>query len=477
MLNTRKGSARHTVPLMILGLVLLDGCTQNPPSPLEKHLLEEFAGSYSLDEPQAERTREYILVADEFEVTQPDGRRLAVWSYNGEVPAPTLRLKLGERLRVVFTNNLPQRTTIHWHGIRVPNAMDGVPGVTQPPIEPGDTFIYEFVPKDAGTFWFHPHHRSSEQVERGLFGAVIVEDPEPLPYSQDVLWILDDWLLDSKGAIDERFVTRRDLAHDGRWGNLITVNGTTNTTLNAKVGERIRLRLLNSANGRIFRPDLQNLDATIIAVDGMYAGRPLPYQGFELAPGNRVDLDITIRKKDAGKTIQIKDGYTRRPYPLATIIISPEVVATPSFQSPARAKMPDWSSAKSAPVHLHFELDSRRGGPHGIEWTLNNLVYDDKHKDALILGRWNQMRFTNHSYRLHPMHIHGMFFKVLARNGKPVNEPYWRDTVLLKRKESVDIGLVPLDEGEWLLHCHILEHAAAGMRTRVTVREPRGWFW
>src|SRR5207249_6543867 len=165
--------------------------------------------------------------------------------------------------------------------------MDGVPGVTQPAVQPGETFVYEFTPKDAGTFWFHPHVRASEQVERGLFGVLVVEDVEPRPYSQDVMWVLDDWLLTSEGEIFPQFNTRHDLAHDGRWGNVVTVNGRTREQLFVKAGERIRLRLLNVANGRVFRPDLSGLDAKVIAVDGMYAARPVDPVGFELAPGNR----------------------------------------------------------------------------------------------------------------------------------------------------------------------------------------------
>jgi FtsP/CotA-like multicopper oxidase with cupredoxin domain len=104
---------------------------------------------------------------------------LKVWAYNGQVPGPVLRVRLGETLRVHFTNNLPEETTIHWHGVRLPNAMDGVPGVTQPPVPPAGEFVYEFTPKDAGTFWFHPHVRASEQVERGLYGVLVVEDASP----------------------------------------------------------------------------------------------------------------------------------------------------------------------------------------------------------------------------------------------------------------------------------------------------------
>src|SRR5947199_1372705 len=222
--------------------------------------LREFAGSYPADATPVGVTREFSLTAAPATVALLDGRPLQVWASTGQVPGPVLPVRLAETVLATLTNRLPQPTTIHWHGVRVPNAMDGVPGVTQPPVQPGETFVYEFTPKDAGTFWFHPHVRSSEQIERGLFGALIVEDAQPSPYSQDVLWVLDDWLLTPQGQIFPGFNTRHDLAHDGRWGNVVTVNGHTREELRANPGERIRLRLLNVANGRVFRPDFTALD-------------------------------------------------------------------------------------------------------------------------------------------------------------------------------------------------------------------------
>jgi len=129
----------------------------------------------------------FELLAAPAELALVDGGKLRVWAYNGQVPGPTFRVRLGETVRVNFTNRLPQATTVHWHGVRVPNGMDGVPHVTQGPVEPGESFIYEFTPKDAGTFWFHPHVRSSEQVERGLYGVLVVEDEKPAPYDRDVV--------------------------------------------------------------------------------------------------------------------------------------------------------------------------------------------------------------------------------------------------------------------------------------------------
>lgn len=469
--------ARRPGPLRLIGFaaicLALAGCDSSSPQ------VREFRGAYPETVHATGPVREFAITAAPAQVTFPDGRQLAVWAYNGQVPGPTLRVRLGETVRATFTNHLAEPSTIHWHGVRLPNAMDGVPNVTQPPVEPGGTFVYEFTPKDAGTFWFHPHIRSPEQIERGLFGVLIVDDETPPPYTRDVLWVLDDWLLDATGQIAPNFVTRHDLAHDGRWGNVATVNGSTQTVLDVQPGERIRLRLLDVANGRVFAPDLSGLDAKVIAVDGLYAGRPLDPAGFVMAPGNRLDLDITIPAALRGQRIVVQDRFTRQPFALATIAVADaDPVATPDFPSPAVAHVPAWADTADIAPRLTFKLDARTGGPYGVEWTINDHAMDHAHDlhdhtapYALPRGQWSKLRFENVSFRLHPMHMHGLFFKVLARNGAPVDEPYFRDTVLLRPKETVDVGTVPLDAGRWMAHCHILEHAEAGMMTLVEVAD------
>ncbi len=466
----------------LLVLAVVAGCRSEPADPAARRLAaleREFAGSYPLDVRERRGAlREYELTAAPTVLPLLDGRPLAVWAYNGQVPGPIFHATVGERLRVRFTNRLPTETTVHWHGVRVPNPMDGAPGLTQAPVRPGESFVYEFVPKDAGTFWFHPHLRSSEQVERGLFGVLVIDEPTPPGFTRDAVWVLDDWRLGADGQIDPRFNTTHDLMHDGRWGNVATVNGRMRETLTVRPGERLRLRLVNTANGRVFKPDFSGLAAEVIAVDGMYSARPLPPAGFEIAPGNRLDLDVTIPRDAAGRRVQVVDRFTREPFPLAAIEVAGDPVATPTFASPARAPVPAWRDALATEPTKTIELNSKRGGPFGITWMLNGEAYadplDHSHHQgfALPLGRFAHLRFTNVSYRLHPMHVHGMFFRVLARNGTPVDEPYWRDTTLVHAQETVDVGLVPVDEGKWMLHCHVLEHAEAGMMTTVEVFAP-----
>lgn len=455
--------------LIVLVVVCLAACA-TPPPPEQRPLLAEFAGAYPAESGRPDATREFELVAAPATLALLDGRPLAVWAYDGQVPGPTLRVRLGERMRVVFTNGLPVETTVHWHGVRVPNVMDGAAGVTQPPVPPGGRFVYEFVPKDAGTFWFHPHIRSSEQVERGLFGVLVVEDPSPPPYSRDVVWVVDDWRLARDGQIDPSFNTPHDLAHDGRWGNVVTVNGRTAAELVVRPGERVRLRLVNTANGRVFRLDWAGLDAKIVAVDGMYARAPVDPAGFELSPGNRLDLDVRIPAMGPDRWV-VTDRFTRSQFPVATIRAVGEPVVTPDFPAPAGAHVPAWREAAVIAPTKEYALTARQGGPFGIEWMLGDDGPHAHHAGALLRrARFAKLRFTNETYRLHPMHVHGMFFKVLARNGTAVDEPFWRDTALVHARETVDVGTVPLDVGRWMLHCHVLEHQEAGMMTTVEVR-------
>ncbi len=454
----RRGAARlarPAAPLLLLATLLAtDGCRE-----------------------RGGKVHEVDLVAAPARLALIDGQELDVWAYDGRVPGPTYRIRLGDTLRVRFTNRLPQPTTVHWHGVRVPNAMDGVPGVTQPPVEPGGTFTYELTPPDAGTYWFHPHVRSSEQVERGLFGVLIVEDREPLPYARDETWVLDDVRLGEDGQISPAFNTRHDLAHDGRWGSVVLVNGRRGSELHVTPGERVRLRLVNVANGRVFAPDFSPLDAQIVAVDGLYTARPLPAVGFELAPGNRADLDLAVPASLAGRRIEIWDRFTRRPFPLAAIVVgSGSPVATPDFPLPSRALDAAWSLPADSPVRAEMRLNARAGGDFGIEWTINDTAMaHGEHGShapafALPLGETSRVHFRNESYRLHPMHLHGMFFRVRARNGVPVDEPFTRDTVLVHSKETVEVAVRPLDAGLWMAHCHVLEHAEAGMMTLLDVR-------
>ena len=393
-----------------------------------------------------------------------------VWAYNGSIPGPTIHGRKGQTIEVEFVNNLDEPSSIHWHGLIVDNAMDGVPGVTQDPVKPGESFTYRLKLQDAGTYWYHPHLNSSEQLGRGLNGALIVEPNEKLPWSQDIVWLIDDWLLEKTGSIYPRFNTGHDLMHDGRWGNVVTINGLYQPEYSVSPGERIRLRLINGANARVLTPIFNGIEANVIAVDGKPVSQIFKYDGFNLAPGNRIDLDIIIPTKAQGQTYTVEDKFTRNRFPLASLKVEEvQPIQTPVFDPPtAEGFLPAETFAGIAPLKT-WDLDAIRGGQYGIGWAMNRLLWPNSDTADILKGQPQKIVFNNNSTRLHPMHIHGTFFRVLERNGKSETELFTRDTVLVRARESVVIGLVPTEPGIWLSHCHILSHAAAGMMTTVNV--------
>ena len=235
----------------------------------------------------------------------------AVWSYNGAVPGPEIRVRQGERLHITLENRLDEETTVHWHGLRVPNAMDGVPHLTQRPIAPGQTFVYEFDLPDAGTYWYHPHQRSFEQVGRGLYGPLIVEEREPIRVDRDVTWVLDDWRLLPDAQISDDFGNFMDSSHNGRVGNTVTVNGRILESFPVRAGERLRLRLINAANARIFALEFQDHRPTVLALDGQ------PVEAHEseggrivLGPAMRADLIIDMSGRP-GEHYPVIDPFYR----------------------------------------------------------------------------------------------------------------------------------------------------------------------
>ncbi len=396
--------------------------------------------------------------------------KTAVWQYNGQIPGPVLRAKADTILTVRLNNKLEEPTTIHWHGLRTDNAMDGVPGVTQDPVMPGDSFEYRLRLEEAGTFWYHPHFNNSEQIERGLKGVLIVDEKEQLPWSRDTIWLLDDWSLQKDGTIYPNFNTPHDLMHDGRWGNVSTINGEYQPDFKVKPGERIRLRVINGANARVFSPHFQGLSARVIAVDGRPVSRFFALDNFMLSPGNRLDLDIVIPTDAAGKTFEVTDNFPQKKYLLAAIHVKDEpALTTPRFEPPISDNFIPARIFDNVPVTKTWELSAFRGGELGIGWGMNQKLWPDSDTAAFKLGTPQKIVFNNTSSRLHPMHIHGVFFRVLERNGSPAVEPFTRDTVLIGPRENVVIGLVPEHKGIWATHCHILEHAEAGMMTTVEV--------
>ena len=227
-----------------------------------------------------------------------DERPTPIWGYDGMTPGPTLHVKQGEELKVRLVNDLDQLTVVHWHGLRLPNAMDGVPYLTQQPIEPGQSFDYRFTPPDAGTFWYHTHFGSSEQLARGLYGVLIVEEHDPVAVDRDLMLVVDDWRLLDNGDIAPGFGNFHDAMMAGRLGQYITLNSQDTLDVPVKTNERLRLRIVNTANSRIFQLRIAQHQTRLMAVDGQPCPPEIAFNGMlRLAPGNRADLflDATLK--------------------------------------------------------------------------------------------------------------------------------------------------------------------------------------
>lgn len=412
-----------------------------------------------------------------------------VWQYNDAVPGAAIRVRQGERLRIEAQNDLPEDTTIHWHGIRTPNAMDGVPDLTQAAIPAGGKFLYEFDVQDAGTFWYHPHHNSSKQVGHGLYGPLIVEEHDPIKVDRDLTWMLDDWRLTEGGEIAGGFGSMHDAGHGGRMGNTVTINGKMPDRLAVKTGERIRLRLINAANARIFGLDFGALSPIVIAIDGQPVSPHAPESGVVvIGPAMRVDLVLDMSGKP-GEALPVQDVfYNRMEYKLLDFVHD---------ATPLRSTVPDWS-IELAPNPLS-EPDLATATRHevifnggmmgqgmmgggmmsmmnqmrqGNMWFINGVAAKGPVKEPflkLAQGTSHILSMENRTAWPHPIHFHGHSFRVIARNDQPTRFKEWQDTVMMAPKEKVDIAFVADNPGDWVFHCHILEHQAAGMMGVIRV--------
>ena len=408
-----------------------------------------------------------------------------IWGYGGATPGPTLRIRQGERLTRLFVNALPQPSTVHWHGIRIDNAMDGVPGLTQDTVPPGGEFLYDFVAPDAGTYWYHPHNRTWEQMARGLYGALIVEEPHPPEVDGDEVLLIDDWRLTDDASIDESFGAMMDWSHAGRLGNWLTVNGDGDFRLAVGHLERLRLRLINTANARIFPLAAEGLDGWIVALDGQPLALPEPVGRMTLAPAQRMDLIVDVTAA-AGAEASLAFLDRDETYPIASFDVAGEVRAqrlpVPGAL-PANPVPEPESLADARRVTLRMEggamgrmrgammggrmMDMRQLVEAGRVWSFNGQAdMPDEPLLSATTGETVRIEMVNDTAWPHAMHLHGHHFRRIAADGRlgPL-----RDTALVERNETVEIAFVADNPGDWLLHCHMLEHSVAGMMTWIRV--------
>lgn len=405
-----------------------------------------------------------------------------VWAYGGTVPGPEIRVRQGDRVNRRLVNGLDQPTTIHWHGVRIANAMDGVPGLTQEAVAPGGSFDYGFEVPDAGTYWYHPHNRTWEQLARGLYGALVVEEPEPPEVDRDLVLLIDDWRLAEDGTIHESFGMMHDWAHAGRLGNWATVNGRGAHAETVRENERLRFRLGNAATARVFPLRFTGLAAHLVALDGMPLAMPAPVETLTLAPAQRADViaDVTAGE---GAVARIVEPDQRGALALADFPVSGRARVQPlgpprALPANPVAPLGDLGAARSVPLRMEggamrgLAEGTRRGGFGGAMddmpaiWALAGTVGMPE-RPFLEAGRGETVRIAmvNDTAFPHAMHLHGHHFRMIDGRGPgPL-----RDTLLVAAGETAEVAFVADNPGDWMLHCHMVEHAASGMMTWLRV--------
>lgn len=392
----------------------------------------------------------------------------SLWAYNNQYPGPALTVRQGEELRVRLSNALPQPTTVHWHGIRVPNAMDGVPGMTQDPVSPGGHFDYRFHVADAGTYWYHPHVNTFEQIGRGLAGALVVQEREAVDVDEDWLWVLTDQRLDRSGRLVESFGDMHDAAHAGRIGNVVFINGSLTQDFSAQPYSRVRLRLVAATSARIFSLRLVAARAWLWALDG----HPVPAQALSepltLAPGQRADVLVEIPAQ--GEKLRIQDVfYGQQGYELATIQARGEartlVRAAPKPLPPNPLPQMVHSSQAAVSLTVQGGAMSREATREAI-WLINGKAMKNEgghaHHPPLFRMRAGQsidVNVDNQTMWHHPLHFHGVWLRrKMGDQWGPV-----RDTIFLQPREKASLRIYADQAGQWMVHCHVLGHQAHGM--------------
>jgi FtsP/CotA-like multicopper oxidase with cupredoxin domain len=374
-----------------------------------------------------------ILRARQVAAPRQDESRSLVWGFDGTLPGPTLRVKRGEELRTRLINELTEATSIHWHGVRVPNAMDGVGGLTQPAVAPGASFDYRFRPPDAGTFWYHAP--LAGQSDRGLYGALIVDDTQSVGADRDIVLVFG---LPSVASSDA-----------------ILVNGAARPDIAVTAGERLRLRLINATSARGLALRIERHAPWLMAVDGQPAEPFLSRDGrMALAPGGRLDLFMDATG-EAGTVFPILAGL-RDEQPVARLRYSPE--------RPSTARRSDPVPLPSNPLPTRIDLRTALR----LDWDLGNSKALDPAGAPLFTARRGRavvIALRNTSGAAQVIHVHGHSFRHLDRLDDGW-KPYWLDTFVVG-PETERIAFVADNPGKWLLVCRTLDRPE---------RETQGFF-
>jgi len=456
------------------------------------------------------------------------GHETVMFGYNGQYPGPMLQVPEDATVMVRVANQIEMPTTIHWHGIRLENQFDGVPGITQAAIQSGESFTYEVHVPDAGLFWYHPHVREDVQQDLGLFGNMVVTPIEADyygPASREVAFVLDDILMDDSGVLPWG-ETAPTHALMGRFGNVMMVNGETDHTLTAQTGEVIRFLMTNVANSRTFNVTFGGAPVKLLASDVGRFEREQWIESVVIGPAERYVVDVLFDQPGnfvIANTIQAVNHFRGEFYPrvdtLSVVTITDErapSVASERFQTlrthqtvvdeinqfrPHFGRTPDYDLETTVRVQglnpsivLTMEADTLFVPPmewndampmanwlstgEQVTWVLRDRRTGAENQEInwqFDQGDLVKLRIFNTPESFHPMnhpiHIHGQRFLVIALDGVQNQNLVWKDTAIVPVGSMMDVLVEMSNPGRWMLHCHIAEHLHTGMSLNFTVAE------
>ncbi len=454
------------------------------------------------------------------------GRPVVMYGYNGQHPGPLIKAPRGSTVFIDVVNRIELPTTVHWHGVRLDNAFDGVPGITQDPIETGDSFLYEVHVRDSGIYWYHPHMREDIQQDLGLYGNLLVAAPEPDYYGpahREEVLVLDDVLMDDNGFLPWG---ESDPTHAlmGRFGNIMLVNGEVEPVLDAAAGEVVRFYITNVANTRTFNVRFGTGRVKVVASDVSRYEREEWISSLPIAPAERYVVDVKF--ETSGTTyltnnIQAIDHFRGVFYPhadtLVTVVVSERPAATGPTEAFATLREHDDVTADIDQYRQHFdrppdhtltldvdveglplsimlamEIDTLYVPPlewndampmmnwlstgSQVRWVLRDRETARENMDIdwrFEQGEVVKIRIFNDPLTFHPMHhpihVHGQRYLVLSVDGVPAENLVWKDTAVVPVGSTMDILVDMSNPGEWMMHCHIAEHLHSGMMLSFTV--------
>ncbi|MET3682716.1 FtsP/CotA-like multicopper oxidase with cupredoxin domain [Alkalibacillus flavidus] len=431
--------------------------------------------------------KEYTLIAQEEQWQLDENNKVNAWTYNGTVPGEPLRVTEGDVLSVKLKNELSEPVTIHWHGVVLPNVMDGVPDLTQKAVQPGESYTYEFVADDPGTYWYHSHQDSAYQVDKGLYGSLIVEERDGPTHDNDQTLILDEWNIDGQNQLTSMpNMMMGGMSGDGEADtkqlyDLYSVNGKTGGSIEPVVIEQdgqARIRIINAGyqvQTLLFHEGKVNViarDASTTIDTGQDRNQ------VEIAPGERVDLIVTNNQSKPWfitNTNTLSNGSNLE----IPVVNSPDQAnigsAKPSTTTNSEDNTPLIGSKnlifqqtpETVDVNYNMSLDHGMNMGQGMVFQINNQQYPETPPIEVKEGDIVKVTIENNGRFNHPMHLHGHRFQVQSKNGQALNQPALRDLINVKPGDTYTIYFKADNQGEWLFHCHDNNHAELGMMTIV----------